>query len=156
MSALQVTYPSKFIPAMSDMSISAVREFENELFKLPQLSFCTDHVIHAGIYSRTMKIPAGVCITGVLIKIPTTLIVCGDCRIWIGDKANDLAGYNVLAASANRKQVFLAFTDTWVTMSFATKARTVEEAESEFTDERRLLASHKNTNSNTVTITEER
>jgi hemolysin-activating ACP:hemolysin acyltransferase len=57
-----------------------------------------------------------------------------------------LKGHNVLPASANRRQVYVAIQDTTVTMSFRTWAQTVEDAEREFTDEYDRLLSHHNAN----------
>jgi hypothetical protein len=69
------------------------------------------------------------------------LIVHGHCIVYIGDQSKELHGYNVLAASAGRKQAFIAVTDTYLTMIFVTDAKTVAEAEDEFTDEAHLLFS---------------
>ncbi|MGL4680420.1 MAG: hypothetical protein ACRCWC_13690, partial [Plesiomonas shigelloides] len=127
------------IPAMSDESVAKVRALESEAMQQPQVQIETIHTLHAGTYARTIMIPAGVMITGALIKIPTTLIVSGECMVFIGGDTIKLVGYNVLPASANRKQAFLAVTDTWLTMMFKTAATTVEDAEHEFTDECDLL-----------------
>jgi hypothetical protein len=127
----------------------AVQEYMQQL---PQVDIETIHTIHAGIYTRTICVPAGVTITGALMKIPTTLIVNGDCLVTIGDKTAHVAGHHVLCASAGRKQIFVAISDTWLTMMFHTHAKTVGESEREFTDEYELLRS--NECKNVVTITE--
>jgi hypothetical protein len=66
-----------------------------------------------------------------------------------------LQGHAVLAASAGRKQAFLARVDTHLTMIFPTRAKTVEDAEREFTDEVDLLASRRDTNHSQTMITGE-
>jgi hypothetical protein len=85
--------------------------------------------------------PAGCLITGALIRIPTMLIFSGELVAYIGGDTIALNGYNVVPASANRKQAFYAVTNSYLTMLFATDAKTIEDAESEFTDEANLLMS---------------
>jgi len=123
------------IAPMSAAAIDRVRRLESLASTLPQVAIDTDHVFHAGVYARTIKVPAGVMITGVLIKIPTLLIVQGDAVVHIEDGALELRGYNVVPAGAGRKQAFVALTDTHLTMIFATDALDVDAAEREFTDE---------------------
>lgn len=133
---------SNIIKAMSVDSINLVRRFEEVALEQPQINLEIIHTFHAGIYARTVLIPAGVLITGALIKIPTCLIVSGTVKVFTGEASHTLCGYNVLSAEAGRKQVFLALKDTTLTMMFATKAKTVEEAEAEFTDEFDMLQSN--------------
>jgi hypothetical protein len=117
-----------------------------------QVPITTHHVLHAGIYSRTICIPAGVVLEGAMIKIPTTLVICGHAAVLLGDGEEAIVqGYQVLAASGWRKQAYRALADTWVTMSFRTQAMTVEEAEGEFTDQADQLFSR--TGENIVVIT---
>ena len=143
------------IPAMSTTAIEKVRSFEAFLLKAPQVEIPTSHTLHGGIYTRTIMLPAKVALTGAVIKIATTLIISGDVVVYIGDQAKELHGYNVLLASANRKQAFRALTDTDMTMFFATKAKTVAEAEAEFTDDAHLLFSRYPSAINNITITGE-
>jgi len=143
------------IAAMDDAAIARVRELEAVMFALPQVPIFTGHVLHAGMYARTIFIPAGVAITGVLVKIATLLIVQGDATVFVNDGPMDVSGYNVVPASAGRKQAFHARGDVYLTMMFPTAAQTVEEAEHQFTDEFDLLASHRDERFNHVTITGE-
>ena len=82
-------------------------------------------------------------LTGALIKIATLLIAHGDVEVFIGDSTLELNGYNVLPASANRKQAFMTKSETHLTMVFPSQAKTVEEAENEFTDEVDALMSRR-------------
>ncbi|MDR0439472.1 MAG: hypothetical protein LBI59_00590 [Candidatus Accumulibacter sp.] len=149
----QLATISPCFPAMSDASVDKVRRLETWLLDLPQVDIPTRHVIHAGMYARTITIPAGTVITGALIKVPTMLVVFGDCTVFVGESSLRLTGHHVVPASAGRKQVFVAFEDTTLTMIFPTQAKTVEEAEAEFTDEfARLLSRH---DKNEVVITGE-
>jgi hypothetical protein len=142
------------IPPMSSAAIDKVQHMTDVMLKVPQIDIETAHVIHAGMYARTIMIPAGVTLTGALIKIATMLIVSGKALVFRGDKTIEIDGYNVLAASSNRKQAFYAVTDTWMTMIFPSNAADVAEAEAEFTDEVELLLSHQNRNC--ILITGER
>lgn len=127
--------PFPDVPATTLEGLSKVYELEAKAGELPQLDLPIKHTFHAGMYTRTITVPAGVFITGALIKIPTMLIVNGDCLIYTGAEAKRLTGYHVMTAAAGRKQAFVAISDTQITMAFATDAVTVEDAEREFTDE---------------------
>ena len=127
------------IAAMSDEAVARVRNLELAISNEPQADIPTQHLIHAGMYARTIKIPAGVVATGVLIKRSTILIVQGDVKVYVNEGVVDMSGYNVLAGSANRKQAVIAVSDVYMTMIFPTEAQTVFDAENEFTDEADLL-----------------
>lgn len=152
---LDLVVTSNRIPSMSNAAIDKVRQLEKITLQAPQVDIRTTHSLHSGVYTRTIMIPAGVILTGALIKIPTTLIVCGRTTVFIGDQPKDIDGYNVIAASANRKQAFVAHDDTYITMIFCTNAKTVEEAEEQFTDEAHLLSSRRPGSLNDFIITEE-
>ena len=143
------------LPTMTPGAISLARRAERIARSKPQLALSTGHVFHAGMYARTITIPANAMITGALIKRATLLIVNGDCSVFTGDEQPlRLTGYHVLPASAGRKQVFRTYADTSLTMIFPTQAKSVEAAESEFTDETDLLVSH-GSDSDLVVITGE-
>lgn len=131
------------IPAMSDDNINKVYELENYTSTQEQINIETSHILHAGVYSRTIKVPAGVMITGTLIKIPTILIVSGEVDVYIGNFKITINGYKVFPCAAHRKQVFVAKGDTYITMLFSTTASNVKDAEEEFTDEPHLLQTRK-------------
>ena len=94
-----------------------------------------EHFIHEGVYYRTCKVPKDTAIIGAFIKIPTTVIVSGDCYVTLGNTIGRLEGYNVIKAEAGRRQAFRAVEDTYITMCFKTESTDVKEAEKEFTDE---------------------
>lgn len=151
---LPARVPRPAIPAMSEEAIAKVRLVEDlSLAQLPQLEIPTDHVIHGGLYARTIMIPANTLLTGALVKLPTLLIVQGDAAVYIGDDTLEVRGYNVVPAGAGRKQMFLARTDVYLTMIFPTDVMTVEEAERAFTDEYERLMSE--TAPNHIVITGE-
>lgn len=143
------------IPPMSPKAVEKVRELESVTRELPQVEIATDHVLHGGMYARTICIPAGVVLTGVFIRVPTVLVFDGQATVNTGEEPVTLTGYHVLAASAGRRQAFLAHSETRLTMIFATQAKTVEEAEDQFTDEAHLLFSRKEGAVNHIHITGE-
>lgn len=127
--------PVPHISPMDANAIGKVRDIEDKLLELPQLDIKIEQMIHDGVYSRTVMLPAGSVVTGALVVIPTTLVVVGDVSIYVGTEVLRLTGHHVIKAEAGRKQVFYAHADTWLTMLFKTNAQTVEEAEAQFTDE---------------------
>lgn len=137
--------PFRFsIGPMRELDLGKVRELEGLAEKQPQVPIRTEHIFHAGIYARTIYVPEGVMITGVLIKVPTLLIWQGDVTVYVGgDEPFRIRGHNVIPAYAGRKQAFVAISDMALTMLFPTKATTVEEAEEEFTDEADKLLSRR-------------
>lgn len=145
----------KRIFTMTDMEVDKVRQLETAILKVPQVKIATSHVIHAGMYARTIMVPAGVMLTGSLMKISTLLIIQGNFILFVGGKAQELQGYNVFTGGANRKQAGIAVTDTYVTMIFPTDAKTVEAAEEQFTDETHLLFSRYEDAANYIEITGE-
>lgn len=135
---------------MSPAAVNAVTRLETEVLKFRQIDIKTDHAFHAGMYVRTIMIPAGVVLTGALIKIPTVLIVSGTALVYTDKGTLRIQGYGVLLGKAGRKQAFVSETDTYLTMIFPTDSTTVEEAEAEFTDETDKLMSRNSKATNTV------
>lgn len=112
-----------------------------------------EHVLHGGMYARTCRVPGGMAFTSVLIKIPTVLVIHGDCQVCFGDQWLTLSGYNVFAASAHRMQAYVTLGETEITMVFPSNAKTVEEAEAQFTDEWADLLSQRRREDDLVTVT---
>lgn len=150
---LALTSDIRIAPA-TDQAIEGVRAVEEASMQLPQIEIVTHHVLHGGMYARTIRIPIGAIITGVLIKIPTMLILSGDVTIFSDEKIR-LTGYGVIPGSAHRKQIFIAHADTDLTMIFPSDAKTVEEAEAQFTDEVDLLVSRTSGDRDVIIITGE-
>ncbi|WP_028618714.1 hypothetical protein [Pseudomonas canadensis] len=149
-----ITSATPSLPTMTSRDVEKVQGLEAHLLGIEQVAIQTRHHFHAGLYARTIRIPAGVMITGALIKIPTLLIVSGHVTVFIGGKSIELHGYHIVPGQAGRKQVFLAHADTDLTMTFATQAKTVEEAESEFTDQPTALMSRQQSNDLIITTGE--
>ncbi|MFM8899156.1 MAG: hypothetical protein ACKOF9_04300 [Burkholderiales bacterium] len=143
-SPLTASHTEPRLPAMTAQAIDKVRAIEAAILSLcEEVEFPTEHLLHGGMYSRTLRMQAGQVLTGALLKLPTVLIVSGDCAVFIGEQTIELRGYTVLPGSAGRKQVFLAHTDVCMTMLFPSQAQTVAQAEQEFTDEYALLMTNR-------------
>lgn len=134
---------SASLSAPSTENLATLKDAERFILTLPQVEIPTEHVFHAGMYARTIRIPAGTVLTGALMKIPTILIVQGEAKIFVDGDWYAVNGYTVLTGAAGRKQMFAAATDVEMTMIFTTPATTVDEAEREFTDEFESLMSRR-------------
>lgn len=135
---LPVTRPD--IAPMSSDAIAMVTRAQNKMRELEQPTIVIEHKVHAGVYSRTARLPTGCAITGALVKCATQLILDGHAMVFIGDDGwREYEGFNVLVASAGRKQAFIALSPIKLVMLFATKLRSIKEIEKEFTDEWHLL-----------------
>lgn len=138
------------INTMSPSAVAKVAAFEDVLLTLPQVDIATQHTLHAGMYARTVMVPAGTVMTGALIKVATLVIINGDVVVYTDMGSVHIEGYAVLSAAAGRKQAFRTNTDTHITMIFPTQATSVAEAETQFTDETDRLMSRKDGAVNTV------
>lgn len=143
------------IARMADGQIKTAVDVESEIAARPQVPIKTQHVIHAGVYTRTIFLPAGTLIAGALVKRSTNLILSGKVLVAVGTETVEYEGHAVIAASAGRKQIFFAKKNTHISMYFATECVRVEDAEREFTDEYDLLVSHKDASLNEILITGE-
>ena len=131
----EVTAPSDLPP--SDLETEAkVKDLCHLLeTKFPQADVKTEQFLHAGMYVRTCSHPKGSLLVGAKIKIPTVLIIDGDVSIKSGGKWMRIQGHAVLRGAPGRRVIVLTHEDTVATMLFPTDAKTVEEAEEQFTDE---------------------
>ena len=144
------------IPSMSDEQYAVGLKAEEWIKdNLPAIKCCTQHTLHDGIYSRTVFLPAGSVVVGVIIKVPTTIAMHGKMAFYIGDEVKYIDGYHVVTAEGGRKQIVYAFEDSHVTLTFKTDAKTIEEAENQMTDEADRLMSRQPESFNLVTITGE-
>lgn len=145
----------KTILPMSNAEIAIMKEAESYVREnLDKVKCITNHTLHAGIYTRTLFLPKGCTVVGVVIKLDTTLILSGNMNIFIGKEVKHIKGIDIIPTKANRKQMFYALEDSFITMSFCTTARTVEEAEIEMTDEVDNLQSREPSSINIINITE--
>lgn len=129
------------VPATTPEALEIINRVEAKMRTKPQIDLKTEHVLHAGMYARTVRLDAKVAIVSVMIKVPTMLTVNGKCRVFAGEAWHDFDGYRVIPAEAGRKLIYVTFAPTEITMVFPSKAKTIEEAEREFTDESDMLLS---------------
>jgi hypothetical protein len=139
----------------SQSSIAKVDALKKAMLKLPQLQFVTEHLLHAGMYTRTLFLPAGAVCTAVFFKIPTVIVIVGRADIFSNDDVISVDGYTVVPGSAGRKIAVWAISRIGASMIFPTKAKTVEEAQEEFTNEAELLVPLSEKNRHRIVITGE-
>jgi len=149
-----LTIPSAFLPATTPEMLLALAEYESRVIGQEPVEVPTEHVLHAGMYARTIAMPVGMVLSGALIKRPTLVTVTGSAAVLVGQEWLKLDGYNVVPGDAGRKALFVSYSPVIITTVFPTEAKTVEEAEAELTDDADRLLSRRQ-NANTVLITEE-
>lgn len=150
----RAVYPLASLPATTPELLARINVLQGELVGNEPVNVPTQHVIHAGMYARTIVVPKEMVLVGALLKRATLVIVTGSAAVLAGEEWLELEGYNVIPASAGRKQVFVSYSPVIITMLFPTQARTVEDAEAEFTDEAVSLLSRRQ-DANAVVITAE-
>ena len=143
----------KALNIMNKKQLDFMYEAQEKLADLPPIPCVTEHILHSGVYTRTVFLPKGGVIVGVKMKIPTTLILSGHMSVYIGEEVYHFKGYKVLPTLGERKQMMFALEDSYITLSFKTDAKTIEEAENEMTDEADTLLSRKEDSHNLTTIT---
>ena len=154
MSAAGIILTGNTLPATSPEALEQIAAVQTVLMRAEQIGLTTEHILHGGMYARTIHLDPEVIITGSLIKKATMLIVNGHCEIFVGDGWAELEGYNVIPASAGRKQIFVSRGPLAITMIFTTQAQTIREAEEEIFAEADLLLSRRQDN-DTVIVTGE-
>ena len=121
--------------------------------QLPAVPFVTEHLLHAGMYLRTVRMPANTLIAAVLFKRATALIIEGSADVWSNDEVIPVDGYSVIPCAAGRKIALITRSDLKATMVFPSSATTVAEAEKEFTDEYDQLPPLSRASEHVITIT---
>lgn len=137
MNALTTTSPALVAP--EPKMLDCLRDLDAAMRVLAQTTISIDHLIHGGMYARTVHVPADTIISGAVLSRATVLVLYGDVTVFTGTKAVRLIGFHVLPGSAGRKQLFRTHAETHMTMVLPSKAQSVDEAEHDFTDEPELL-----------------
>lgn len=128
------------LPKSSVHSIEKVDELAGAIAsELPAYAFITEHVLHGGMYTRSLRLPPGIVAAAVLVKPPTMLITVGSLEVWSNDEVLRVTGYNVIPGSAGRKIAFATYSEVAMSMVFPCRATTVEQAQQEFTEEHERL-----------------
>lgn len=147
------TLPAAVLTPASPVMLDKLAQANDLIRACPQVEIVTEHLLHGGMYARTIRRGPGVVAVGSLILRATVLIVHGNCTLLTGDRRIDLTGYNVLPGLAGRKQLSLTHGDVEMTMIFPTSAKTIEEAENEIFAEADQLASRRDDSKDRITIT---
>ena len=112
-----------------------VRELEDHLAQLPQIALPTSHLVHAGMYARTVFIPAGTVLTGALTLQDNVCVMHGGITVTTDDGPQVLEGFHVLPALAGSKRAGVAHLDTWWTTLWTTDLEDVGAIEESLTPE---------------------
>lgn len=118
---------------------ATVRALERHILAGPQVDLGTQHLVHGGMYARTILVPAGCVLTGALTNADNVCIVSGDITVTTDEGPKRLRGYHVLPAQPGFKRAGIAHADTHWTTVIATELTDVHEIENAFTDEADML-----------------
>jgi len=142
-------------PAPSPKTLNSIMRLQEVMATLPQIDLPTEHLIHGGMYARTIRRDLDSVTIGSLINKATILIVNGSCSMLIGDRRVDLEGYNILDGMPGRKSFSIARGPVEMTLICPTSATTVAEAENEIFAEAGQLVSRRDSCPNTITIVDQ-
>jgi hypothetical protein len=93
-----------------------VYQLEAELLKLPQIDLPIDHAFCAGMYARTMHIPAGTILTGAIHREESFFLVRkGDLIVSTDDGPKRLGAGDMSISKIGTKRAGIALTDVEVT-----------------------------------------
>ena len=94
-----------------------VNELESAMLALPQVDAHTSHALSGKVYARTIRIPAGCVMTGMVHKKDHINIVNGDVTFVNEEGQHRLTGYHVITTPKGAKRVAYAHADTdWTTV----------------------------------------
>lgn len=99
-------------------SRESIERLEAAMLEAPQVAIETSHVLSGGVYARTIRIPAGTLLTGLVHKHDHVNVCVGDITVWTEQGMKRLTGHNVLPTKAGAKRAGYAHADTyWTTLS---------------------------------------
>lgn len=104
------------------------------LLQLPQVDLLTTHVIMGGLYARTIRIPAGVVLTGAVHKKDHVDIMQGDITVTTHEGSKRLTGHHVLNTPAGLGRAGYAHTETLWTTICATELTELAAIEAELVE----------------------
>lgn len=153
MSTLTAQLPTTALVPPSPAMLARQDQIHKCTLEFPQAEITTEHLLHGGMYARTIRLEPETIMNGSLIRHATILVIHGSCAVVAGDQVIELTGYNVIPGCAGRKQSFFTRGQVEMTMFYATPIQTVTEAEDEIFVEADELMSRKDGSRDTVTIT---
>lgn len=108
-----------------------------------QVLLNAEHLVHGGMYARTMFIPAGTVLTGALVNSDNVCVMCGDITVTTTEGPKRFSGFHVIPAPAGHKRAGFAHSDTYWTALFRTDLKEVADIEDSLTDESGRLMSRR-------------
>lgn len=130
---LDTSVPADLLSGMP--SPASVAALEERMLELPQVDLQTGHLVHGGMYARTILIPAGTLLTGALTNQDNVCVVHGDITVTTDEGVQRLTGFHVLPARSGAKRAGLAHADTWWTTLWTTNLTDITAIEDVLTDE---------------------
>ena len=121
-----------------------VSALESVLLEQPQVDLGTEHLVHGGVYARTIFIPKDTILTGAVTAKANICTIYGDITVTTDAGPVRLTGYHVIPALPGFKRVGVAHEDTWWTTVMATELTDVEAIEEEMTPEADRLQTRNN------------
>lgn len=131
--------PTESAVPSSMASPEAVRELERFTLAMPQVEIQTQHLVHGGLYARTIFVPAGTLITGAQMNKDNICVMHGDMSVTTDEGTVRLTGFHVIPASAGFKRAGFAHADTYWTTLMPTQHTDLNDIEDEMTDESSML-----------------
>jgi Fe-S-cluster-containing hydrogenase component 2 len=120
-----------------------VSRFEDVAISMPQVHIETTHLLHGGMYARTIRIPANTMLTGTMTSCDNICIVDGDITVTTDYGPKRLTGFNVLPATSGARRAGVTHSETHWTTIIPTCAGTVEQAEADLTAEPQRLQTNR-------------
>lgn len=115
------------------IELDKVEQFEKALLTLPQVQIPTEHLVHGGMYARTVFVPAGTYSVGATLNCDTISIVMGTVELVTDNGTVIIEGFNVIPANAGIKRAGRFLTDTyWCTVMAVPESVTTPAAAEEF------------------------
>lgn len=93
----------------------AVLALDAELRQLPQVMLETTMLAHGRMAARTIFIPAGTRLTGVLVNHDNICVMSGDISVTTDAGPKRLTGFHVIPAASGSRRAGIAHADTWWT-----------------------------------------
>lgn len=118
-----------------------VDRVERFIAAAPQVFIPVEHVLHGGLYTRTVTIPAGTYLTGAACRRDHVCVAMGDIDVTTDEGPRRLTGLNIIPVRAGMKRAGRTHADTRWALIVRTDATTVEEAEADLVEHPERLQS---------------
>lgn len=125
------------VPTGEVPTLDKIEAFNELLQQFPQEYIPVQHLVHGGMYARTVRVKAGTYAVGAMLNHDNISVMVGDCTCSTNDGMVRLTGFNVLPANAGGKRVgyFHADTDWTMIMRIPDGMHDVDEIEQYITCE---------------------